>query len=76
MRRGRYALIANEPGLSEDERDARFEKIIQAYKDEAGPDPEGLVVGSFIRDARPETEVWQAKVARRLGLIPQTVGKP
>ena len=24
----------------------------------------------FIRDKRPETEEWQVKVARRLGLIP------
>ena len=67
---------ANEPGLSQEEGDARFDNIIQAYKDVGGPDPEGLVVGSFIRDKRPEIEEWQAKVARRLGLIPQTVGKP
>jgi hypothetical protein len=61
---------ANEPGLSQEEGDARFDKIIQAYKDVGGPNPEGLVVGSFIRDKRPETEEWQVKVARRLGLIP------
>lgn len=61
---------ANEPGLSQEEGDARFDNIIQAYKDVGGPNPEGLVVGSFIRDKRPETEEWQVKVARRLGLIP------
>jgi hypothetical protein len=61
---------ANEPGLSEAEGDARFANIIRAYKDVGGPNPEGLVVGSFIRDKRPETEEWQVKVARRLGLIP------
>jgi hypothetical protein len=61
---------ANEPGLSQDEADARFDNIIKAYKDVGGPNPEGLVVGSFIRDKRPETEEWQAKVAKRLGLIP------
>ena len=61
---------ANEPGLSQEEGDARFDNIIEAYKDVGGPNPEGLVVGSFIRDKRPETEEWQVKVARRLGLIP------
>lgn len=61
---------ANEPGLSQEEGDARFDSIIQAYKDVGGPNPDGLVVGSFIRDKRPETEEWQVKVARRLGLIP------
>jgi len=61
---------ANDPALSQQEADARFDNITQAYKDVGGPNPEGVVVGSFIRDKRPETEEWQVKVARRLRLIP------
>jgi hypothetical protein len=58
--------FANAPGLTESEKDTRQEQIEQAYKHVGGPDPDGLNIGSFIRDGRPEIEVWQAKVFRRL----------
>lgn len=57
---------ANAPGLTEAEKDSRQKKIEQAYKDVGGPNPDNLVIGSFIRDTRPEIEVWQEKVFRRL----------
>lgn len=58
--------FANEPGLSEAEKDNRQKQIADAYREVGGPDAAGLVIGSFIRDARPEAELWQAKVFRRL----------
>jgi hypothetical protein len=58
--------FANAPGLTEAEKDTRQEHIERAYKDVGGPDPEKLNIGSFIRDTRPETAIWQAKVFRRL----------
>ena len=65
--------FANAPGLSEDANQLRLALILEVIKAEGAPIP--AAIASFIRDSRPETEELQAKVARRLGLIPQTVGK-
>jgi len=59
---------ANAPGLSEDEKKLRISRILQAIKDLEAPEP--AAIASFITDGRPETEELQAKVARRLRLIP------
>ncbi|WP_291982989.1 hypothetical protein [Candidatus Accumulibacter sp. ACC005] len=71
-------LYANPPGITEEaEIDNRFRAIKEAYICVGGPDPDGLVIGSFIRDGRPATELWQAKVFRRLQespLIPCSKG--
>ena len=59
---------ANAPGISVDEKKLRISRILQAIKDLEAPEPEAIA--SFITDGRPETEELQAKVARRLRLIP------
>ncbi len=59
---------ANEPGISVDEKKLRISRILQAIKDLEAPEPDAIA--SFITDGRPETEELQAKVARRLRLIP------
>jgi len=54
-------------GLSNEERGRRLVAIQNAARAEGLGD---ITVGSFVRDAAPETEAQQARVARRLNLIP------
>jgi len=68
---------ANDSGITDEEKDKRFIAIKDAYIFVGGPHPEKFATGSFIRDGNPDTEVWQAKVFRRLQelkLIPQKEG--
>ena len=53
----------NEPGLPEEERVRRLRAMQAAAREEGLGD---ITVGSFIRDATPETEEKQARVARRM----------
>jgi hypothetical protein len=59
-------LYFDEPGLTEQERLRRLAAIQQAAREEGLGD---ITVASFVRDARPQTEEQQARVARRLRLI-------
>ena len=49
------------------------EDLKKAYVDVDGPDPDGFIVGSFIRSEGADWEVWRNKVLgrlRELNLVP------